>query len=148
MNSTIAVSTWLKVLMYLVSMIPGLMSLLVFAAHGSWPGANTWIVAMGFVTLLTTSCWLFNRIFYLSSIVLTNAGLEQSSLGFRSGFRRRVRLSWDQIANVSFSRLSFHFVGKGGEHFELNTSLFNDMQETIRTVRNRLPARLQAQLQQ
>jgi len=83
----------------------------------------------------------------LSSIVLTENGVEQSFLSFRGGFRRHVRLGWDQIANVSFAGPSFHFVGKDGENLELNTSLFNDMQETIRTVRDRLPARLHAQLQ-
>jgi len=146
MESNIYVSVWLKALMYAVSSLPGFAAFLVFVPLGSWPGGNAWLLATGFTTLLAASCWLFSRIYFLSSIVLTAHGLEQSFLSFRGEFRRRVRLSWDQIASVSFSRLSFHFLGRGGEHLELNTSLFSNMQETIRTVRDRLPARLRAQL--
>ena len=142
-----SVSPWLKGLMYSVSWVPGLVSLLVFVPHGSWPGTNTGALTLFFLVLMSTSCWLFSRMVYLCSIVLTENGLEQSLASFRGGFRRRVRLGWDEIAHVSFSGLSFHFVGINGERLELNTSLFNDMQATIRIVRNRLPARLQAQLQ-
>jgi hypothetical protein len=133
--------------MYLISLVPGLASLLIFVPHGTWPGGNTWLIAIGFLVLLTVSGWLFSRIYYLSSIVLTQNGVEQCSVGFPNQFKRRVRLGWDEITAVSFSGLSFHFVGAQGERLELNTSLFNDMQGTIRTVRNLLPARLQAQLQ-
>lgn len=147
MNSKVCVSTWLKGLMYFVSLVPGLVSLLIFVPHGSWPGGNTWTLAIGFLVLMCTSCYLVSRFYYLSSIVITENGLEQSSVSFRSGLRRHVQLGWDEVAEVSFSGLSFRFVGTGGERFELNSSLYNDMQETIRTVRNLLPARLQAQLQ-
>jgi hypothetical protein len=146
MNSKVCVSTWLKALMYLVSLLPGLASFAVLVPHQSWPGENPWLAAIGFGILLAASCWLFSRMYFLCSIVMTESGLEQSFLGFRSDFRRTVRLGWNQIANVSFSRFSYHFRGEDGESLELNTSLFNDMQATIRTVRDRLPARLQAQL--
>ena len=147
MTPTVSVSSWLKVMMYWISLIPGLASFLIFVPHRSWPGGNTWILAIGFLVLITTSCWLYSRVYYLSSIVLTEDGLEQSSLGFQRGLRRHIRLGWDEIAEVSFSKLSFHFMGKNGEQLELNTSLFKDMQETIQTVRNRLPPRLKLQLQ-
>jgi hypothetical protein len=147
MNSKICVSMWLKALMYLISLLPGLASFAVLVPHQSWPGENPWLAAIGFGTLLAASCWLFSRMYFLCSIVMTESGLEQSFLSLlRSGFRRNVQLGWDQVADVSFSRFSYHFRGKDGERLELNTSLFNDMQATIRTVRDRLPARLQAQL--
>lgn len=146
MNSKICVSMWLKALMYLVSLLPGLAAFAVLVPHQSWPGQNLWLAAIGFGILIAASCWLFRRMYFLCSIVMTESGLEQSFLSFRRGFRRNVRLGWDQVANVSFSRFSYHFRGKDGESLELNTSLFNDMQATIRAVRDRLPARLQAQV--
>ena len=92
------------------------------------------------------SIWLVGRIHRLNSIVLSKKGLEQSFLSFRGALH--VRLEWDQVARVSFSGMSFHFTGVNGEHLELNTSAFNDMQQTIRTVRDRLPSRLRSQLDQ
>jgi hypothetical protein len=146
MSPKVHVSRWLKVSIYLVSLLPGLPAFGVFVPHRSWPGGNPWLTTTGFMTLLASSCWLFSRIHFLSSIVVTESGLEQTFLSFRGGFSRRVQLGWDEIATVSFSKVTFYFLGKGGENLELNTTLFNDMRETIRTVRDCLPARLRAQL--
>jgi hypothetical protein len=146
MRSKICVSRWLKALMYLASFVPGLASLAVFVPNKWWPGENIFPKAIGFFLLLGASIWLFRRIYFLSSIVLTEDGLEQSVLSFKAGISRQIQLRWDQIVTVSFSGLSFHFLGKDGDELELNTGLFNDSTEIIRRVRDRLPAGLKAQL--
>jgi hypothetical protein len=145
MNSRIQVSRWLKSLMYVVSAVPGLASLAVFVPNESWPGRNVWLNVFGVFLLLGASIWLFRRIYFLCSIVLTQDGLEQSVPIPRAGTSRQIQLGWDEIVKVSFSGLSFHFLGRDGEKLELNTALFNDSTEIIRTVRDRLPARLRAQ---
>src|SRR5579864_4892957 len=96
----INVSTSMKVVAYLVSLVPGLASLAVLAQQYSQPDGNRQLAVFCCALFLAVSCWLFSRMYFLCSIVLSESGLEQSFVSARSGFRRHVRLSWDQIATV------------------------------------------------
>ena len=94
--------------------------------------------------MVAASCWLFSRLYFLCSVVVTETGIEQSILSLGKRIKRLVRLDWERVASVSFRRSSFHFLGDDGTKLELNTTLFQDANQTIRSVYDLLPARLRS----
>ena len=101
-------------------------------------------IALG-TMLIAVSCWLFARLYFLCSVIVTETGIEQSSLSLRKGLKREVRLGRERVVSASFRESSFHFLGDECSKLELNTTLFNNAQETIRAVHNLLPDRLRSQ---
>jgi hypothetical protein len=146
MSRRVFVRRWVKTLTFSVSLVPAIVGI-----AGLMPRSSASMKTLGFeisiaAIMISTSCWLFCRLYFLCSVVVTETGVEQSILSLRKDSRTRVRLLWGEIVNVSFSSSSFHFMGKDGVTLELNTTLFNSSIETIRAVHDLLPERLRSQV--
>jgi hypothetical protein len=95
--------------MYLVSFVPGLSSLAMLVPRKGWSGQSAVLKTVGVWLLLSASIWLFRRIYFLSSIVLTEERLEQSVLSSNSGVQSAHSASMGPKVGASFSGFSFHF---------------------------------------
>jgi hypothetical protein len=146
MSRRVFVRSWVKTLTYGVSLVPAIVGIVGLLPRSSASTETLGLEIAIAAIMISTSCWLFYRLYFLCSVVVTETGVEQSTLSIRKGSKKRIRLLWEEIVNVSFSSSSFHFLGKDGSKLELNTTLFNNGNETILAVHDLLPGRLQSQV--
>lgn len=138
------VKLWLKVLMYSVCLLPIVLITLAFLRQILSPNGSLVIVLC--IPTIIAFVWLFIRLYSLCSITVDANGVGQTFALIPSVNEKHVYLRWEQIRQVSFSSLSYHFIGENEEKLELNTSLFGDAAATIQTVRSFLPETLRADL--
>jgi len=136
---------WVKALMYGATLAPAIVAIVGLMKQSFVATETRGLEFCIGTAMIAASCWLFGRLYFLCSVIVTEAGIEQSSLSLRKGLKRKVRLGWERVVSASFRASSFHFLGDEGTKLELNTTLFNNAQETIRAVHNLLPDRLRSQ---
>lgn len=141
------VSPWIRVGMYAICISPILIMVLALQGQFQLQNGNVPIAGLVCITVSAAFAWLFNRLYFLCSIVVNTNGVSQSFLLPRGCFGRHIFFAWNDIRHVSFSRMSYLFVGENGVTLELSTTLFGDTEATIRAVRELLPERLLSQLE-
>lgn len=145
-SEVLFVKPWIRGFMCLVCAVPIAAVVGAFARQAVTPGSNLLIAAVVCDVVAVAFAWLFVRLYSLCSISVSKEGVAQSFLLRGGALKSSSNVPWDRVQQVSFSRLSYHFVVADGSNLELNTALFGDAQTTINAVRQFLPPRLLAQL--
>lgn len=136
------VKLWLKIFMYSACLLPIVLMILALLRQIWSPNGNISVAVVGCISVSTAFVWLFIRLYSLCSISVDANGVGQTFALIPGVIEKHLHLRWEQIKHVSFSGLSYHFVGENEEKLELNTSLFGDAAATIQAVQSFLPERL------